>query len=482
MGLFYNSSADGEAAPEATGGKRDTASRIGIATSVTSGELTSGAAKNDRTIKKFDKSGSILKSSFVLKTKRQSDPERLLNVEDTETSSSSSPDAQGQKKMLTRKKLTSAAAITGAGFMMLALHSCGQKPAPAEETAAAKPAEAGATQAMRVSRVEMRDLADEFVASGRLVVREEAAVGSELPGYRVAAVYVDEGDWVKQGQAMAKLDDALLQAQIAQAEATLATQKASLDFKKSQLARAESLEQEGAFSKELLEQRRMETAGAQASLAASQAQVNEIKVRQSRMTLRAPVAGMVLQRAIRPGEISTVAAATPYFRIARDGLIELDAEMPDAKLALLKEGSDATVTLSTGEVIQGKVRFVSPRVDLNTSLGRARIQLPFDKALRPGSFAEARFGSSTSGVLTVPASAVRYEAGGPSVMLVSEDNKVKQVPVKLGERTGDYVQLVEGPAAGSRVLAVGSSFTLDGDVIQPIEEGTAQQATAPGGK
>jgi len=384
--------------------------------------------------------------------------------------------------MLTRKRLTSAAAITGAGIMMLALHSCGQKPAPAEETTAGKPAEAGETQAMRVTRVEMRDLADEFVASGRLVVREEAAVGSELPGYRVAAVYVDEGDWVKQGQAMAKLDDALLQAQIAQAEATLATQKASLEFKKSQLGRAESLEQEGAFSKELLEQRRMETAGAEASLAASQAQVNEMKVRQQRMTLRAPVAGMVLQRAIRPGEISTVASATPYFRIARDGLIELDAEMPDAKLALLKEGSPATVTLTTGETIEGKVRFVSPRVDLNTSLGRARIALPFDKALRPGSFAEARFGSASSGVLAVPAAAIRYEAGGPSVMLVSNDNKVTQTRVKLGERSGDYVQLIEGPPAGSRVLAVGSSFTLDGDVIQPIEEGTAQQATAPGGK
>ena len=181
--------------------------------------------------------------------------------------------------MVTRKSLTSAAAITGAGFMMLALHSCGQKPAPAEESAAATvaPAAAGDSQSMRVTRVELRDLADEFVASGRLVVREEAAVGSELPGYRVAAVYVDEGDWVKQGQAMAKLDDALLQAQIAQAEATLATQKASLDFKKSQLARAESLEQEGAFSKELLEQRRMETAGAQASLAASQAKVDDAR-------------------------------------------------------------------------------------------------------------------------------------------------------------------------------------------------------------
>ena len=417
-------------------------------------------------------------SSYVLKTKGRAASDGLPKTRDL---GSSSPDAQGHKKMLTRKNLSSAAVITGAGIMMLALHSCGQKPAPAEESAAATaaPAEAGDSQSMRVTRVEMRDLADEFVASGRLVVREEAAVGSELPGYRVAAVYVDEGDWVKQGQAMAKLDDALLQAQIAQAEATLATQKATLDFKNSQLSRAESLEQEGAFSKELLEQRRMEAASAKASLMASEASVNEMKVRQSRMTLRAPVAGMVLQRSIRPGDISG-SAAGPYFRISRDGLIELDAEMPDAKLALLKEGSAALVKLTTGETIQGKVRFVSPRVDQNTSLGRARIQLPFDKALRPGSFAEARFGSSAASVLTVPASAIRYEAGGPSIMLVSNDNTVKQVPVKLGERSGDYVQLVEGPPAGSRVLAIGSSFTLDGDVIKPIEEAAAQPANAAG--
>lgn len=396
-----------------------------------------------------------------------------------------SPDAQGQKKMITRKNLTSAAAIAGAGVMMLALHSCGQKPAPAEEIPA-KPAaastEPGDSQSMRVSRVGLRELASEVVATGRLVVREEAAVGSELTGYRVAAVYVDEGDWVKLGQPMAKLDDALLQAQIAQAEASLATQKANADFKQNQLDRAESLEQEGAFSKELLEQRRMETASAKASLLASQAAVNEMKVRQSRMVLRAPVAGMVLQRSIRPGDISASVASSPYFRIARDGLIELDAELPDAKLALIKEGTPAAVTLTTGEVVQGKVRFVSPRVDLNTSLGRARIALPYDKALRPGSFAEAHFNSAASGVLTVPASAIRYEAGGPSVMLVGDGNRVKQVPVKLGQRSGDFVQLVEGPPAGSRVLTVGSSFTLDGDIIQPVEEGTAQAAAAPGAK
>lgn len=381
-----------------------------------------------------------------------------------------------------RTKIASAAVITSAGILWLGLAACGQKPAPAEEADAAATAPQGETQSMRITRVENRDMADEVIATGRLVVREEAAVGTELAGYRVAAVYVDEGDWVKQGQAMAKLDDALLQAQIAQAEATLATQKANWDFKKNQFDRAAMLEKEGAFSKELLEQRRAEAAGAEAAWMAAKALVNEMKVRESRMTLRAPVSGSVLQRTIRPGDISSPATAAPYFRIARDGLIEVDAELPDAKLGLIKEGTGALVRLTTGETLQGKVRFVSPRVDANTSLGRARIALPYNKALRPGSFAEADFNSASNGVLTVQASAVRYQAGGPSLMLVDDSNRVKQVPVKLGERSGDYVQLVEGPPAGSRVLAVGASFTLDGDVIKPVEgEAAPVAAAAPGG-
>lgn len=425
------------------------------------------------------RSSRLIQKLLVPRSKRADGP--VLYIADK-----TSPTAPGQKIMSKRTTLASAAAITGAGLLWLGLAACGQKPAPAEESAAAEATVAtapGTVQAMRVTRVEQRDLSDEVVATGRLVVREEAAVGSELAGYRVAAVYVDEGDWVKQGQPMAKLDDALLQAQIAQAEATLATQKANWDFKKNQLERAESLEKEGAFSKELLEQRRAESAGAEASWLAAQASVNEMKVRQSRMTLRAPVSGAVLQRSIRPGDISTPAAAAPYFRIARDGLIELDAELPDAKLGMVHEGTTATVTLTTGETLQGQVRFVSPRVDQNTSLGRARIALPYNKALRPGSFAEARFNSAASGAVVVQASAVRYQAGGPSVMLVSDDNRVKQVPVKLGERSGDYVQLVDGPPAGSRVLLVGASFTLDGDVITPLEgEAAEPAAAAPGGK
>lgn len=375
--------------------------------------------------------------------------------------------------MTMRHKFTSAAAIAGVGMMAFTLHACGGKPAPAEEAEGVRgTADNANAQTMRVTQVELRDLSDEVLAAGRLVVREEAAVGTELTGYRVAAVYADEGEWVKQGQALAKLDDTLLQAQIAQAEATLATQKASVEFRRSQLARAELLSKEGAVSQAQLDQSRMEAASAEAALLASEANVNEMKVRQSRMVLRAPVAGVILQRTLRPGDISMV-SGTPYFRIAREGLIELDAEMPDTALAHVKVGNTVMVTLGTGEHIAGKIRFISPRVDVNTNLGRARIELPYDVGLRPGSFAQAKFNASSAGVLAVPAGAIRYEAGGASVMLVDEDNTVHQTPVKLGQRSGDYVELIDGPPAGSRVLATGSAFTLDGDVIKPTEEAAA---------
>jgi HlyD family secretion protein len=392
-----------------------------------------------------------------------------------------SPNGQGQQKMIPRSEKTRIGMMAGVGLAALALNSCGQKPAPAETLPAAEAsqqARSGQIQAMRVTRIARRDLSDTITATGHLVVREEAAVGTELQGYRVKAVYVDEGDWVKQGQPLAKLDDTLLLAQIAQAEATLAQQKANAAFNDSNLKRTESLATAGAASTQSLEQARMQAATTRAAVMAAEASVNEMKVMDDRMTLRAPVTGRILQRTLRPGDISAPSTATPYFRIARDGLIELDAELPDARLAQIKVGDPATVTLSSGETFKGKVRFISPRVDQTTSLGRARVEMPYDPALRPGGFAKATFGGHASGGLTVIASAVRYESGGPVLMLVGEGNRVSSVPVKLGDRMGEYVQLLEGPPAGARVLATGSAFTLDGDVIQPIEEEAAATSVA----
>jgi HlyD family secretion protein len=184
----------------------------------------------------------------------------------------------------------------------------------------------------------------------------------------------------------------------------------------------------------------------------------------------------VLARTVRPGDLSGGSSAgQPLFRIARDGLIELEADTPEADLGRIRPGQAAQVILPDGSQIDGKVRLVEPEVDQQTKLGHIRIALPVRTDLRPGGYARALLPDLTASSLVVPDRAVIYGADGASVMVVDPGDRVRRVTVKTGARAKGMVQLIEGPPAGARVLVTGSSFVLDGDKVAPIEE------SGPGG-
>lgn len=335
----------------------------------------------------------------------------------------------------------------------------------------AEKAEARATttppRAVRVARVEVRNLAGGLSASGQLVSREEAAVGSELSGYRVARVLVDEGAVVSAGQPLVQLDDTLLRAQIAQAEANVQQQRVAAERTRRESERVQGLAEEGVLAQETVEERRFAADSARAAVAAAQAQLNELQTRRARLTIRSPVSGRVLERTVRPGDISG-AGGEPYFRIARGGLIELDAELSEADLARLSVGDRAQVALPSGQTAQGVVRLVDPTVDPQTRLGRARVLLTPGPGQRPGGYGQASFTGVASPVTAVPEQAVRFDANGPSVMQVVQGNKAKRVPIRTGRRAGDWVELVQGPPPGSLVLLGGAAFVLEGDVVRPV--------------
>ncbi|MDB5456271.1 MAG: efflux transporter, family, subunit [Caulobacter sp.] len=345
--------------------------------------------------------------------------------------------------MTTRFTIAAAALIAAAG-----LAGC-HKPEPA------KPSVAAQARAVTVARVETRALASGVEASGQLIPREEAAVGSELTGYRVARVLADEGDVVRAGQPLVQLDDTLLRAQVDQQAAITAQAEA-------EARRVTGLDGQGVLSQEQIESRRYQ-AKAQAAALAS------LRARASRMIVTAPVGGRVLERTIRPGDISA-GGTTPWFRIARDQLIELDADVNEADLAGLRIGQPAQVALPGGQVVAGTIRLVSPRVDATTKLGKVRVLLPVRADLRPGGFGRATFGASGRQIAAAPEAAVRYDAGGASVVVVDASNRVHQTPVKTGQRGGGWVELIEGPPAGSRVLLGAAAFALNGDLVRPIEK------------
>jgi len=330
------------------------------------------------------------------------------------------------------------------------LTACGGKK---DEPAAATASNQGA-RAVTVGRVESRPLGAGFEASGQLVPREEAAVGSELAGYRVARVYVEEGAYVRAGQPLVQLDDTLLRAQIAQQAALTAQAQA-------EAARVAGLDGQGVLSQEQIESRRYAAKAQEAALA-------ELRTRSSRMTITAPVGGRILERTVRPGEISG-GATMPWFRIARDGLVELDAEVGDAQLSSLAIGQSAQVMLPDGRSVSGAVRLISPRIDAATRLGKVRLRLPTDAGLRPGGFGRAIFAASGRKVKAAPETAIRYDAEGSSLVTVDASNRARQTPVRTGQRGGGWVELLDGPPVGSRVLLGGSAFTLDGDLVKPTD-------------
>ena len=352
----------------------------------------------------------------------------------------------------------------------LSLSAC-KKPPPAE------PGEARA-RAVRVVRLEVRPIEGSLSASGSLVPREEAAVLPEVSGYRVARVLVDAGAQVRAGQPLAIIDGALLAAQVDQQRAAAAQAAVQAEQAEAQAARVQGLDGQGVLSDEQLEARRFQARAARATANAQAAALRDAETRQRKLAVTAPVSGLVLERNVRPGDMSAV-GSNPWFRIAENGVIELAAEMTEPDLARVRMGQVAQVTLPSGTVVEGRVRLISPQVNAQTKLGVVRLTLPVRPDVRAGGFGRAVFGAVDAGGLVAPETAIRYDADGASVMVVGADNRVKRVNVETGARGAGLVVLKKGPPAGSRIVQNAAAFLLDGDLVKPVDGAQAAAVTAP---
>lgn len=352
-----------------------------------------------------------------------------------------------------RRTLLLAAAVLAAS-----LAGCGKRAAPAPAASTAP--------TVTVAPVVRRDLRGGLEASGVLVSREEAAVNTELNGYRVAQVFVDQGAQVSAGQPLARLDDTLLRSQIAQQQAVVTQQKVASERSAEEARRVQGLDNAGVLPQEQIAERRLAARTSQAVVAAAQAQLDDLLVRERLMTVRAPVGGVVLSRAVRPGDVA--APATTMFRIARGAIVELNAEVPEGDLGGVHAGDRADVKLPSGATVTGVVRLVSPEVDATTKLGRVRVTLPVRGDLRPGGFARTAFAGAVHPAVVAPEGAVRFDADGASVLVLGAGDHVRRTPVRTGVRQGGVVELLSGPQPGARVLLGGGAFVLDGDLVRPV--------------
>lgn len=187
--------------------------------------------------------------------------------------------------------------------------------------------------------------------------------------------------------------------------------------------------------------------------------------------IRAPDDGVVIQRDIHLGEISS--AGKSFFTLARKGQLELRAQVPQDDLTRLKVADRARVAVGD-RTVGGKIWMISPKVDPSNRLGTVRILLDHERGVMSGMFARANLSLGIEKALVVPITAVLGEEGDRYVFVVTGDRAHKK-SVKTGLRTKQVVEILEGIEPNDQVIISGGGFLADGDQVSlgaaPASEG-----------
>ena len=337
------------------------------------------------------------------------------------------------------------------------LSACGK-----DKKAEAKAKKPVAAQTVSVAPVAVLPLPRVVNASGTISAWEEVPVGAETGGLTATAVNAEEGQFVRQGQILVALNDTLLRAQLRQQDASVTSARATLAEAEASLKRSRELLAKGFLSQASLDTATARQATAAAQVAAAEAARGETVARVAQASIRAPVSGLIVRRTVTKGQI--VSAGSELFRIVRDGRLELDAEIPETDLGVVKAGMPASITSEQVGQAEGRVRLVTSEVDAQTRLGVARIALTAMGSFRPGMFARAQIQAGDQASPVVPSAAILYRQNQPGVFMVDANRKAQFRKVAIVARTGD-ITAVSGVSAGEEVVVDGAGFLGDGDAV-----------------
>lgn len=332
----------------------------------------------------------------------------------------------------------------------------------------AAPAAPVASLAVTVAPVELHDITRTLLVTGSLAARDELPIGTETSGLAVAEVLVDIGDHVKKGQLLARFNDSVLKADLAQRIAAVDEAKGNAVEADANLRRAEELSRTGAMSGHDLDNRRALAISMRSRVAVAEANRDLALAHLKQAEIRAPADGTITVRTARLGAVLS-AGGTELFRMIRDDQVELVADVPETDLPALKAGQKVALSVDgshdSGHPYGGTVRLVEPMVDPKTRIGHIRIDIDRTSALKPGMFVTGEVAVGTQHLPTVPEAAVVYRDVRPMAFVVDDKGVVTARQVATGGRQDGRIAILSGVKEGERVAVSGAGYLKDGDLV-----------------
>lgn len=288
--------------------------------------------------------------------------------------------------------------------------------------------------------------------SGEVRARRETVLGFRVGG-KIVERLVDVGSVVVPGQPLARMDPADLALQSHQAEAQRALAEA--DVRRYRDLRSRNFVAQAALD---AKETAFQAATAQATLARNQ---------QAYAVLRADKAGVIAQVLAEPGQVVT--AGQGIFRLAEAGALEVAISVPESRIAELRPGAPAEVTLwADGKRFAGRVREVSPAADAATRTYPVRVAVPGDTAgLALGMTAGVEFGAAGAAGLELPLAAIFQQGQGHAVWIVDAGDTLTLRPVTVAGYGDGGAVVTAGIAPGDRVVAAGVHKLTAGQKVRP---------------
>ena len=323
-------------------------------------------------------------------------------------------------------------------------------------------------------------LASTFAATGTVQAWQEASVGAEGAGWRLAEVLAQVGDRVRKGQVLARFDTRVAEADLAQQRAVVLEVEASLAEAAANAQRARELQPSGMISAQQFTQALTVERTMKARLEAQRAAVHAQELRLAQGQVLAPDDGVISARAATVGAVA--APGQELFRLIRQGRLEWRAEVPAVDLGRVRPGQRVRLSPVGADAVTGRVRMVAPTVDAATRNGLVYVELAAGvgaSGLKAGQFARGEFEAGQAEGLMLPQSAVVLRDGFSWVFTVSSDQKVRQLKVVTGRRDGERVEVTAGLPADARVVASGAGFLSDGDTVRVVDRAPTAAPAPP---
>ncbi len=317
--------------------------------------------------------------------------------------------------------------------------------------------------------------------SGQVRARDEATVRAEIAG-PVAQVTVEEGQTVRRGALLGRIEGKALQDAQRSAASAVRSAEQQLALARREAERTEQLVKGGALAARDLDQAQAAVTQTEAQLADAQSRLATAQTQTGDAVLRAPLSGVVSVRSVNVGDV--VSPGTPMFTIIDPSSMRLEASVPSDQLAALEVGGTVQFRIrGFDQTFEGKIERISPTTDPATGQVPIFASIPNSGGrLVAGLYAEGRIVVESADALVVPSNAVNTSGAEPWVLRAA-NGKTERVAVQVGlrdERT-ERIAITSGVNDGDVLLRGAAQGITPGAAVQVGAAPAAAPAAAPGG-